>query len=40
MWVDFTERNRMEQALAARSQQLQTILDNTPVCVAISVNGT
>ena len=40
MWVDFTERNRMEQALAARSQQLQTILDNTPVCVAISVKGT
>nr|WP_305908184.1 PAS domain S-box protein [Methylomarinum sp. Ch1-1]MDP4520996.1 PAS domain S-box protein [Methylomarinum sp. Ch1-1] len=36
---DITERKLMDQALSAEREQLQTILDTSPVGVAISVDG-
>jgi two-component system, sensor histidine kinase and response regulator len=39
MWVDFTERKRMEKALSAERERLQQILDTSPVGVAFSTKG-
>ncbi|MGI9241102.1 MAG: response regulator, partial [Verrucomicrobiales bacterium] len=39
MTEDVTERRQMEKALAARSEQLETILDTSPVGVGIAVDG-
>ena len=39
MTDDITERKRMEDALADEGEQLNMILDNSPVGIAISVDG-
>jgi len=39
MWVDFTERKRMEKSISDERERLQQILDTSPVCVAMSVEG-